>query len=261
MIAVLGIMSLLLSLRFNPGAAAPSIIPPDDESPISSSVMIENRILLAAFASDTNVRLESSSPTSKLLAISKVDEANPSNLISYTTRPGDTLQGLASRFNVGLDDIVSEDGFLISKQQLIDPDITLLIPQEARTTGTSQLLLPDSEVVYSPSSKDFDISAFADKYGGYLTEYLEMIDGIWMNGPEVLARAALDNSINPRLLLAILEYRSGWLTNPENPRTGAGLFPIWQDDPRLQGLYQQLMWAADELSHGYYGWRKGTFCN
>jgi murein DD-endopeptidase MepM/ murein hydrolase activator NlpD len=263
LIAVVGILGFSLSLRFNPGAAAAQSIDPAvapaDGSQISSSAVVENHILPAAPESIANHRLESSRHTPERLVASMLEESIPSNVILYTTRPGDTLQSLASRFDVDLDDIYSEDRLLMGNHQLIDPNVELLIPREVRTTSHSHLLLPDSELVYSPSSKDFDVSDFANEYGGYLTKYREMVDGIWMNGPEVVARAALDNSINPRLLLAILEYRSGWLTNPEKPRTSAYLFPIWQDDPRLQGLYLQLMWAAEELSQAYYGWREGTF--
>ena len=261
--AVFGIVGFSLSLRVNPGvAAAHSIdfaVAPADGSQISSSASLEKHILLAAPESVTNYRLVSSRHIPELQAALKFEQTLPSNVISYTTRPGDTLQSLAGRFDVGLDDIYAQGGLPMGNHQLIDPNVELLIPQMARTSSPSHLLLPDSELVFSPSSKDFDVSAFADEYGGYLTKYREMVDGIWMNGPEVVARAAVDNSINPRLLLAILEYRSGWLTNSEKPRSRAYLFPIWQDDPRLQGLYLQLMWAADELSQAYYGWREGTF--
>jgi LasA protease len=41
------------------------------------------------------------------------------------------------------------------------------------------------------------------------------VDGDTIGAAEVIRRVADDYSVNPRLLLALLEYRAGWLFNPE----------------------------------------------
>ena len=70
-------------------------------------------------------------------------------------------------------------------------------------------------------------------------------------------QAALESSINPRLLLALLEYRSGWLTNP-NPDPALDEQPFGFSDAWYHGLYRQLEWAAIQLSSGYYRWRSNA---
>ncbi|MFQ5932521.1 MAG: M23 family metallopeptidase, partial [Nitrospiraceae bacterium] len=119
-------------------------------------------------------------------------------------------------------------------------------------------ILPDSEVVHSPGSKDFDIVAFVTEQGGFLEAYREQVAGVWMSGAEVVERVAQNQSINPRLLLAILEYQSGWVSDPERPNGDEFYFPIRTGDRNHQGLYLQLNWTANALSDGYYGWRQVT---
>jgi hypothetical protein len=113
-------------------------------------------------------------------------------------------------------------------------------------------------MVFSPNAADFDVSSFARNLGGYLTRYQEYVAGEMRPGPEVLALAARDNSVNPRLLLALLEYQSGWVTNPTRPSGDPWKYPMGRIDPGEAGLYRQLTWAANELGNGYYGWRSGT---
>jgi murein DD-endopeptidase MepM/ murein hydrolase activator NlpD len=120
------------------------------------------------------------------------------------------------------------------------------------------MLIPDSEVVFSPHAAEFDIAAFAEEQGGYLTQYTEYVGGATRTGPEVVALVARDNSVNPRILLAALEMQSGWVTNPTRPFGNAWRYPMGRVDPSEPGLYRQLTWLANELGVGYYGWRAGT---
>ncbi|MCL4825185.1 MAG: hypothetical protein KJZ57_13300, partial [Anaerolineales bacterium] len=59
---------------------------------------------------------------------------------------------------------------------------------------------------------------------------------------------------DPRLLLAILEYQSGALSDPVQPETS---YALGYRDRNHQGVYLQLVWAANTLNNGYYGWRTG----
>jgi hypothetical protein len=56
--------------------------------------------------------------------------------------------------------------------------------------------------------------------------------------------------VSPRLLLAALEYRSGWLTQGQVLETR---YPLGYNKPGYEGLYLQLGWAANELNWGFYG--------
>ncbi|MFN2275003.1 MAG: hypothetical protein ACK2TX_09175, partial [Anaerolineales bacterium] len=60
----------------------------------------------------------------------------------------------------------------------------------------------------------------------------------------------------PRLLLALLEYRTGALSNPD-PDPEYLTYPMDVKDIRYRGLFWQLVWVAERLNDGYYGWRTG----
>ena len=183
----------------------------------------------------------------------------PKDALTYQVQPGDSLRAVALRFGMSTADLLAWNGLEATQEFLLAPGATLKVTSQSQSAGRQAWLLPDSELVYSPGAKDLDVVSLVESYGGYLNEYRERVEGEWLHGPEVVLRAAQDHSINPRLLLAILEQRGGWLTYPETPRGLALPYPIWPRDPRLQGLYLQLSWAANELSHAYYGWREGTY--
>jgi murein DD-endopeptidase MepM/ murein hydrolase activator NlpD len=65
---------------------------------------------------------------------------------------------------------------------------------------------------------------------------------------------ATNYSINPRFLLALLEYKTGALSQPVPP---SGSYPLGEINYYYSGLYMQLVWAANVLNVGYYGWRTG----
>jgi len=61
-----------------------------------------------------------------------------------------------------------------------------------------------------------------------------------------------DYVLSPRLLVALIEYRSGWVTNPLPDNVD---YPFGYYDSAHAGLYRQAAWAADNLNRGYYLWR------
>lgn len=181
-----------------------------------------------------------------------------SETVVYETQAGDTPRAIAVRFGVLPSDLISAGGPLPADDKLLDIGTRLVIPRRLKSTGPAEQLIPDSEMVFSPNAADFNVSSFARNLGGYLTRYTEYVAGDMRSGPEVLAMAARDNSVNPRLLLALLEHQSGWVTNSTRPSGDAWKYPMGRVDPGDAGLYRQLTWAANELGNGYYGWRSGT---
>ncbi len=175
--------------------------------------------------------------------------------ILYYTQAGDSLPVVAARFGVSPSEIASPDP--VPETSFFPPNQLLLIPRRLSNTTSSQHLLPDSEVVYSPSTTDFDIRAFVSQSGGYLSRYTEYLKSTGTtSGADVVARVALENSINPRLLLSLLEYESGWVYG--QPATLAqSEYPMGFVDLDKRGLYKQLDWAVRQISNGYYGWREG----
>lgn len=195
------------------------------------------------------------SPTFPPTAVVGPTEA--AETILYAAQAGDTPRAVAIRFGVTTSDIRSVGKPLPSDGDLIDAGVQLLIPRRLSAVGPSDKLVPDSEIVFSPNAADFDVSAFVNKQGGYLARYQESVGQNMRTGPEVVAIVARDNSVNPRILLAMLEYRAGWITNPARPAGDAWKYPLGKIDPEEAGLYRQLTWLANELGNGYYGWRSG----
>jgi hypothetical protein len=77
-----------------------------------------------------------------------------------------------------------------------------------------------------------------------------------MSGAREIERLAYENSINPRLLLAILDYEASWVRGkPENEfRIN---FTLGYESFKYKGMFMQMVWAINQLSTGYYDWRAG----
>jgi murein DD-endopeptidase MepM/ murein hydrolase activator NlpD len=170
----------------------------------------------------------------------------------YVVKGGDTLSDIARRFGCNLKDLIEDNN-------IADPN-TLRVGQKLQMvacetqTGPTTRLLPDSEFVYGPSYVHFDIAAFVDGQGGYLATYQERIRDEVLSGSEILALIAHRYSVGPRMLLTILEMKSGWVTEP-NPAGKALDFPMGYKGGGWELFYWQLAWAANELNRGYYDWR------
>jgi LasA protease len=143
----------------------------------------------------------------------------------------------------------------------LSPDAVLSIGQEVQipisisTVSPSFKIIPDSELVYGPAVAGFNVREFSEAYGGYLLQYRDQVEGRTLAGPEVVELVALRYSVNPRLLLAALEYRTGWVTRPEPPTQSEYMMGFARAGH--EGLYQQLSWAANQLNWGYYGRQEG----
>jgi LasA protease len=173
----------------------------------------------------------------------------------YYTQAGDTIPVVAVRFGVEESEITSPDP--IPATVLLKPNQLLIVPNRLANTTSPEKLLPDSEVVDSPSATDFDVKAFVSEAGGYLSTHREWLGTThWTTGAEIVERVAIENSINPRILLALLEYQSGWVYGqPSN--LALTDYPMGIIESNRKGLYFQLTWAVNQLSIGYYGWREG----
>lgn len=214
------------------------------------------------FPTDHPLMTESSDPPLMEIIAKATDIPTPASLpvdsapLLYYTQAGDTLLVIAIRFGVEAEKITSPSS-TIPQPGLLIPNTLLIIPHMLVNTTSSTKIVPDSELVYSPSAIDFNVADYVTKAGGYLSGYKEWLGSTqWTNGAEIIQRIAQENSINPRLLLAILEYQSSWVFGqPSNARQED--YPMGKVDYSLKGLYSQLAWAVNQLSIGYYGWREG----
>jgi LasA protease len=175
------------------------------------------------------------------------------NANQYTVQAGDTLATIAQNYGVSV-------GALIRANHLADAN-TLSIgqvldvpPPEPGAVGDDFKIIPDSELVYGPASAEFDVDAFVQNQGGYLATYTQDVNGQTLTGAQIVTQVSQDYSVNPRLLLALLEYRSKWVTRP-NPDPVTLDYPLGFINQAHKGLYWQLGWAANELNRGFYLWQ------
>lgn len=172
----------------------------------------------------------------------------------YIVLAGDSLGAIAEKFNVRMDAIVQANNLIDPNsleigQRLIIPAVIL------QPTGPDYKIIPDSELVYGPLSLSFDLHTFIQSKGGYLAQYSQEVNGEILTGEQIVHRISQAYSINPRLLLTLIEYISGWMTNP-NPEEKDN--PFGYIDDWYYGLYRQLAWASIHINSGYYRWRAGT---
>lgn len=175
--------------------------------------------------------------------------------VLYLTQAGDTLPGLAARFGVSVNEITSPSS--LPRNGFLNPRMMVTIPERDFETTSNFKVIPDSETVFSPSGLDFDIDSFVDNSGGYLSTYREYLNSSgWLDGAGVIQKVAVENSINPRILLSVLEYVSHWVYGQPTGELGQK-YPLGHIDPLKKGLYSQLTWAVSQMNLSYYGWREG----
>jgi len=195
-------------------------------------------------------------PTAVPAPTSGRPEYSPGELVDYTAQNGDTLPGLAARFNTTVIEIRQANPVIPQDATTMPPGFPMKIPiYYLPFWGTAYQSLPDQAFVNGPSGIGFSTSAFLASTSGWLKDYRAYAGGKMRSGSEVVDYVATNYSVNPRLLLAILEYQSAALTQPEPPvdKFILGFHRTYYESP-----YLQLVIAANTLNNGYYGWRGGT---
>ncbi len=179
----------------------------------------------------------------------------PGELVDYTAQTGDTLPALAARFNTTIDEILTANPFIPRDATTMPPGMPMKIPIYFLALWASPFqIIPDHAFVYGPTLIGFNTSAYLKSQPGWLKDYRVYASGKWRSGGEMVDFVAMNYSISPRLLLALLEYQGGALTQPEPPvkRNLLGFTRRYWENP-----YLQLVIAANTLNNGYYGWRIG----
>lgn len=181
----------------------------------------------------------------------------PGELVDYTAQTGDTLEGLAARFNTSIEEIREANPVIPKEVSTMPPGMPMQIPIYYRSFwGIPFKIIPDSEYVNGPSAVGFDTAEFAGQYVGWINTYQEFARDRNRTGPEIIDLVAQNYSISPKLLLALSEYLAGALTNPALPEASVA-YPLRFRSASNQGFYRQLTWVANQLNNGYYDWRQG----
>ncbi len=179
----------------------------------------------------------------------------PGQLVDYLAQTGDTLPALAARFNTTIPEIRAANPEIPADATTMPPGMPMKIPiYYLPFWGTQFKILPDALFVNGPAAIGFDTSAFVAGQPGWLKDYSAYAGGANRSGAGIVDYVAVNYSISPRLLLALLEFQTGALSRATAPDT---VYPLGHEDYNYAGLYLQLVWAANLLNNGYYGWRTG----
>ncbi len=178
--------------------------------------------------------------------------------MDYTAQPGDTLPALASHFNTTVDEIRQANPIIPADATTMPPGFPMVIPIYFESLwGNPYQIIPDSLFVNGPAQIGFDPVEFVNNQPGWFKNYSEFAGTRDRKGGELIQYVAENFSISPRVLLGIIEYQTQALTSPEPPDP-ADPYPLGYRQLTHKGLYRQLVWAANALNNGYYGWRNGS---
>jgi LasA protease len=183
-------------------------------------------------------------------------EYDPGELVDYVAMTGDTLPVLAVRFNTTVQEIRDANPDIPANVTTMPPGMPMKIPiYYLPFWGTTFQILPDSQFVNGPAAIGFNTRDFVASHPGWLKDFHAYVVDANHSGAEIVDIVATNYSVSPRVLLAILEYQTGALSQPVPP---SGSYPLGEVNYTHAGLYMQLIWAANILNNGYYGWRTGT---
>lgn len=190
--------------------------------------------------------------------------AGAQNTRIHTVTAGETLFAIAQQYGTTIDTLVTlneieNPNLLFVGQQLEVPGGPTLITPSAQ-------LLPVGGLVRGPASPR-QSAGLIENFTGYLTNLVDEVEERTATGErvtraltaaEIVDRVAIENSVDPRVLLAFLEHRAGWVTQPNPVNTREPLVDIEASLPvNRSGLYRQVSWLANELNRGYYQHKYG----
>jgi LasA protease len=181
---------------------------------------------------------------------------HPGDTIQYPSQPGDTLPNLAGRFQTTVAEILTSNPSLQTT-----PSISFLTPgtqiqikvKQEIDLESGRPILPNDIFVNGPSEVNFNIDAFIDPYNGWLKEFVDNSSGNHVTGVQIVRNIALNYSISPRLILALLEYQLQALSNPAFPAS----YSLGNQDENRKSFTSQISWMANTLNNGFYRWQDG----
>jgi LasA protease len=216
----------------------PEPAPPEVEEPVSS-------IATPIVVGETPTPLPTRPPYS------------PGELVEYFAQTGDTLPALAIRFNTTEQEIRKANPILPEHVTTMPPGLPMQIPIYYKPLwGTSFQMIPDSLFVYGPAEIGFDPVAYAKAQPGWFKDAEGYSGTNTLRGGEMLVHLAQNYSVSTRLMLALIEYQTGGVTQTD--RSGMNnLSPLGFRDRRSVGLYRELVTASNTLNNAYYRYRNG----
>ena len=178
--------------------------------------------------------------------------------MDYIAQNGDSLISLASHFNTTVQEILDANPVIPADATTLPPGLPMQIPIYYRDFwGTPYQIIPDSHFINGPAGIGFDTEEFVSSQNGWLKDYVEYAAGQTRTGAQIIDYIARNYSISPRVLLAAADHLGGALSDPILPEDSL-TYPLGYRHYRYKGFYRQLIWMANRLNNGYYGWRNGS---
>ena len=184
---------------------------------------------------------------------------SPGELVDYIAMEGDTLPFLASRFNTTVEAILEANSFIPPTATTMPPGMPMKIPiYYLPLWGSPYRILPDSLLVNGPAQVGFDTREFVASHPGWLKHYKSYVADVNRSGAEIVDYVAQYWSVSPRLLLALLEFHAGALSQPVLLEEKED-YPLGYRFWNRKGLFLQLVWAANLLNNNYYRYKNMQF--
>ncbi len=179
----------------------------------------------------------------------------PGELLPYVSQTGDTVTAIAAHFNTTVEEILAANPAL-PVTTTVRPGTPIQVPAYyAPLGGPTFQIVPDSEFVFGPAQQKLDVAADLAAQAGYVGRLSAFAGQRQRTAAATIEYVSRLYSINPRLLLTVMEWRTGAVTNPDMPSQPQPFGQL----PAAAGRdwYLQMLWVAEQLSIGYYGWRSG----
>lgn len=175
----------------------------------------------------------------------------PGTLVDYIAQSGDTLEHLAWRFGGTRREILFHNPDIPEDITTLPPGYPMKMPIYYKPFwGTSYQIIPDAAFVNGPDAIDFDTKAFLRATPGWFKNFRGSVDGVGMTAADMINRYATNYSLNPKLLLALLEYQTGAISNPNRDAEKEEAFLGFpQSHP---GVSAQLSLVVNKLNDCFY---------
>ncbi len=185
---------------------------------------------------------------------------SPGEKVDYTVQSGDNLSNLAYRFNTTREEILAENPIIPEDATTLPPGLPMVIPIYYEALWGPQFqILPNCAFINGPAQVEFDLNLFVESQPGWFKDFRQFAGGQTRSGAEIISLVSDSFSISPRILLAVLEHQLSALSDPTPPDNLLDGYPLGYEKTGYQGLYIQLVWAANILNQGYYGWVTNHF--
>lgn len=182
---------------------------------------------------------------------------NPGELVDYTAQTGDTLAALAERFNTTVAEIRTANAFIPEDATTMPPGMPMQIPIYYRPLwGTPYQMLPDAAFINGPDASGFSTQEFITEHSGWIQAYNAWAFNGTRTAAEIVDYVAMQYSISPKLLLALLDFQGGAFSESDLDE-GLETNILGLESRYWVGVYLQLSYASNILNDGYYRWREG----